>query len=103
MAWGWDRIPRGGGHPMRRLFPFAVALVLGVAACAPNPETTGKAKSGKEERYPPCHPGCFPAGTAVATPDGPRPIETIRPGDVVLHVPAAGAPAPARVASVFAA
>jgi hypothetical protein len=52
-------------------------------------------------RIEPCHPGCFPAGTAVATPDGTRPIETIRPGDVVLNVPAAGAPAASKVASVF--
>jgi hypothetical protein len=52
-------------------------------------------------RIKPCHPGCFPAGTAVATPDGPRPIETVRPGDLVLNVPAAGAPAPVKVASVF--
>jgi hypothetical protein len=43
------------------------------------------------------------AGTAVATPAGPRPIETIRPGDLVLNVPVTGAPAPVRVASVFAA
>jgi hypothetical protein len=53
-------------------------------------------------RIEPCHPGCFPAGTAVATPEGTRRIETIRAGDVVLHVPAAGAPTPVRVASVFA-
>src|SRR5207245_1369301 len=49
----------------------------------------------------PCHPGCFPAGTAVATPDGTRPIETIRAGDVVLNVPATGAPVPVKVASIF--
>ncbi len=29
-------------------------------------------------RPEPCHPGCFPAGTPVATPEGLRPIETIR-------------------------
>lgn len=31
----------------------------------------------------PCHPGCFPAGTLVATPDGMRLIETILTGDLV--------------------
>lgn len=29
-------------------------------------------------------PPCFVAGTAVATPEGPRPIESLRPGDRVL-------------------
>src|SRR5262249_20141545 len=48
-----------------------------------------------------CHRGCFPADTVVATPDGPRPIQAIRAGDEVLNVPAAGKPAPAKVASVF--
>src|SRR5262249_12622495 len=28
----------------------------------------------------PCHPGCFPAGTPVATPKGPRPVEAVRVG-----------------------
>jgi len=27
---------------------------------------------------------CFAAGTPVLTPEGPRPIETLRPGDIVL-------------------
>ena len=31
----------------------------------------------------PCHPGCFPTGTLVETPVGPRSIETIQPGDIV--------------------
>src|SRR5206468_10478354 len=30
--------------------------------------------------------GCFTAGTPVMTPAGPRPIESIRPGDVVYSV-----------------
>lgn len=29
-------------------------------------------------------PPCFTPGTLIDTPDGPRPVETIRPGDVVL-------------------
>jgi hypothetical protein len=51
---------------------------------------------------PPCHPGCFPAGTMVATPDGLRKIETIKPGEVVLNYPTTGKPTPIKVASVFA-
>jgi hypothetical protein len=34
----------------------------------------------------PCHPGCFPRGTEVATPRGPRLIEEIEPGDLVTTV-----------------
>jgi hypothetical protein len=56
----------------------------------------------QEPRVEPCHRGCFPAGTVVATPGGPRRIETIRAGDVVLNVPATGAPTPRKVAVVFA-
>jgi hypothetical protein len=36
--------------------------------------------------YPPCHPGCFPAGTLVVTPAGVRAIEVIRKGEVVTIV-----------------
>jgi hypothetical protein len=32
----------------------------------------------------PQHPNCVPAGTMISTPDGPRPIESIRIGDYVL-------------------
>jgi hypothetical protein len=78
---------------MRRLSPFAVALVLGAAACSPDSGSTGKGKSGpKESPPPPCHPGCFPAGTAVATPGGPRPIESLRRGDLVTLVGPDGTP-----------
>lgn len=51
---------------------------------------------------PPCHPGCFPAGTLIETPDGRRRIETIRGGDVVLNVAPDGKTNPVKVASVFA-
>lgn len=37
-----------------------------------------------EPLYPPCHPGCFPTGTPVETPGGPRPIDTLVPGDLVI-------------------
>lgn len=54
------------------------------------------------ESFPaPCHPGCFPRGTLVETPDGLRPIESIQPGEVVTSVLADGAPAEANVQSIF--
>ncbi|MBI1902117.1 MAG: Hint domain-containing protein [Planctomycetia bacterium] len=54
------------------------------------------------EAYPePCHPGCFPRGTLVDTPTGPRPIETIVPGDYITVVRPDGETAAARVQSVF--
>lgn len=34
----------------------------------------------------PCHPGCFPRGTLVETPQGPRAIETIQPGELITAV-----------------
>jgi hypothetical protein len=72
---------------MRRLSTFAVALVLGVTACSSNSESSRKEKPTKQESPPPpCHPGCFPSGTVIATPDGPRAIETIRPGDLVTLI-----------------
>jgi Hint module len=49
----------------------------------------------------PCHPGCFPAGTLVETPAGPRRIETIRPGDFVLSVAQSGETLALRVQSRF--
>jgi hypothetical protein len=87
---------------MHRLSPFAVALVLGVAACSPNSAPTDKGKAGKQEPPPPpCHPGCFPAGTAVATPEGPRPIEAIARGDVVTLVGPDGTPTSGTVHATF--
>ncbi len=50
---------------------------------------------------PPCHPGCFPAGTLVRVPDGTKAIECIREGDLVTAIDAAGRPSPARVEGVF--
>jgi hypothetical protein len=54
-----------------------------------------------ESHPPPCHPGCFPHGTLVQTPRGPRGIETIRVGDEVVTFTADGSPAVATVDSVF--
>ena len=50
---------------------------------------------------PPCHPGCFPAGTQVAVPDGTRAIEDLRAGDVVTTVGPDGKPGRGKVAAMF--
>src|SRR5207237_4907565 len=50
---------------------------------------------------PPCHPGCFPAGTAIRVPGGTKTVERIREGDLVMTVGPDGNSAQARVASVF--
>jgi len=49
----------------------------------------------------PCHPGCFPAGTPVLVPGGFRPIERLRPGDVVTSIAADGRAADGVVEEVF--
>jgi uncharacterized protein (TIGR03067 family) len=54
-----------------------------------------------ELRFPPCHPGCFPAGTRVVVPGGTAALERIRAGDLVTAVDAAGKASPAKVAGVF--
>lgn len=82
---------------MRWLSLFTLALLLGVSACSPNSSVAPP----RTPPPPPCHPGCFPAGTEVATPDGPRPIESIRPGDVVTLVSPDGTPTSGRVDSTF--
>src|SRR5689334_14833934 len=82
---------------MRRLAAFA--LLLGVSAC-PSSVTTGRPQP-TQPPPPPCHPGCFPAGTAVATPDGPRPIESLGRGDVVALVAADGTLTSGPVESTF--
>jgi hypothetical protein len=96
---------------MRRSALFALALLIGVSACEDKgaKQTTGQAGSSgtvtkKEDEgklYPPCHPGCFPAGTMVATPAGPRAIETIQAGETVTLVGPDGAALRGPVHSVF--
>ena len=49
----------------------------------------------------PCHPGCFPHGTLVETPAGPRKIEEFADGDEVYMISAAGEKISARVLSIF--
>ncbi len=83
---------------MHRLIPLAVALALGASACSPD---TGKRTTPRTQPPEPCHPGCFPAATLVATPEGPRPIESIRGGDVVTLIGPDGAPTSGPVRSTF--
>lgn len=79
---------------MYRIPFIGVALLIGVTACTDTKSTPSgtqssttssvKAAPKKEDQYPPpCHPGCFPAGTAIATPDSLRAIETIKAGEIV--------------------
>jgi hypothetical protein len=51
--------------------------------------------------HEPCHPGCFPHGTPVDTPAGPRPIETIAAGDEVIAYRKTGERFTACVQSIF--
>ena len=57
----------------------------------------------KEDHPPlePCHPGCFPRGTFVETPGGPRAIETIRAGEELIAILPSGEMTIATVQSVF--
>jgi Hint domain len=55
----------------------------------------------RQPRFPPCHPGCFPAGTLVRVPQGATPIERIREGDRVITVGLDGRAAVGKVVSVF--
>jgi hypothetical protein len=49
----------------------------------------------------PCHPGCFPSGTPVATPQGERAIETIGVGDALTAVLPGGQTVTVNVQSIF--
>lgn len=50
---------------------------------------------------PPCHPGCFPAGTQVQVPGGTKAIEDLRAGDPVTTVGPDGKPGQGKVAAMF--
>ena len=49
----------------------------------------------------PCHPGCFPRGTLVETPEGPRPIECICVGQPLLTILPDGRRVDITVQSIF--
>jgi hypothetical protein len=92
---------------MRWTLPVALAVSLLVTACSDTPKSTKptdtKATDPKEDqrRMEPCHPGCFPAGTLVDTPTGPRAIETIRKNEVVTIIEADGQATSGAVETVF--
>ena len=50
---------------------------------------------------PPCHPGCFPGGTAILIPGGSKPIDQIRVGDIVTSVGKDGVVSQAPVDKLF--
>jgi hypothetical protein len=54
-----------------------------------------------ERLFEPCHPGCFPHGTFVETPTGPRRIETLQVGDLVTSLDARGEPIAVPIQAVF--
>ena len=57
--------------------------------------------SEREIPLQPCHPGCFPSGTLVDTPVGPRLIEEIQVGDLLTTIRPGGQSAESKVQSVF--
>jgi hypothetical protein len=76
-----------------------------IGASQPSVEQVSKlfpeAKVHETVLHEPCHPGCFPHGTLVETPDGPRAIEQIDAGDEVIAYRTSGQQFTANVQSVF--
>jgi Hint domain len=86
---------------MRPFAYFVVPLLFAVVSCSPNAGTGPKTGTTGGPPPPPCHPGCFPAGTAIVTPEGSRPVESIRPGDVITLVGSNGQPIRGKVESIY--
>jgi hypothetical protein len=87
---------------MRHLNLFALPLMFAMVACAPVSTPSSVAPKGPSDKpLEPCHPGCFPAGTVIATPEGQRLIETIQPGDMVTLIGGDGQPTSGPVESTF--
>jgi Pretoxin HINT domain len=95
-----------------RLIPFlAIALAFCISACTDSKSTKSSGQNSvtpktqtptdDDKRYPPCHPGCFPAGTAIATSSGPKAIETIKTGDLVTVVGPDGVAVEKAVVSIY--
>lgn len=55
----------------------------------------------KELPAPPCHPGCFPTGTLVETPSGPRRIEELVVGDLVISYSSGRVPTAIPITDIF--
>jgi hypothetical protein len=54
-----------------------------------------------ERQFEPCHPGCFPRGTPIATPQGTRPVESIAVGEEVTAILPSGSTVSVHVQSIF--
>src|SRR5262245_9928314 len=50
---------------------------------------------------PPCHPGCFPAGTPIEVPGGVKAIEELRPGHEVTTIEPDGKTGRGKVTAMF--
>ena len=50
---------------------------------------------------PPCHPGCFPAGTPIEVPGGIKAIEDLRPGHEVTTIGPDSKPGQGKVEAMF--
>jgi hypothetical protein len=111
-----DRYPAGRPVPDAAVVPV-VRKWLGDVAIqeiwyTPHIHTPSKTDLRKLERtFPeakfyeshpePCHPGCFPRGTPIDTPNGTQPIERLRPGDFVTAVRSDGEMVTAQIQSIF--
>lgn len=54
-----------------------------------------------EQHMEPCHPGCFPRGTLVETPSGPRAVDGIEAGESILAFLPSGESQVIQVQTVF--
>lgn len=96
---------------MRRLLPVTLVAAVALAACSCGPtqptpsstktQTTSTTTKDDHEKFPPCHPGCFPSGTLVSTPAGPREVQTVGKGEVVTIITADGTATTGTVEAVF--
>jgi hypothetical protein len=89
-------------------FPFRLSTLLWIAlavagffAGMATERWLQPASPPPEQHFPPCHPGCFPAGTMINIPCGSKPIERIGEGDRITTVGKDGIGSEAEVAAVF--
>ncbi len=91
----------------RRLFGDEAVQQIWYSHGEPTPETIARAArifpeaSVSEIPLEPCHPGCFPRGTLVETPNGPRSIEEMRRGDLVISIAPDSSPKAIAVQEIF--
>ncbi len=80
----------------RTIHNLTAAEIARLAKVFPEAELTES-----ELHLEPCHPGCFPRGTPVETPQGRRAIESINAGDEVVAFRKSGERFTANVQSIF--